>query len=360
MSIGSTIRPIICCLIFLAGGPAAPAWSLTFAAQSKEISIDGDWRITGTYCYELRIVDSDDTLQINQLIRHLTKRADAAEILFMEIQAPDGRRFFQDKNIIDPLPEGTSVILAFRKSGAFPGFEGLFADYMHIDQTAPLKKAAYRIMFPQKTRFICHIRNGEKFHHIRRDADSFFWTGDNICHLDLMISTAHSWEQIAKRYERLFQQQLGHGLAASDLPESIRNIKQDGTPADTVHAVLNFLKTGIDYRGRANTGSRLLPDEPEAVLSRGWGDCKDMALLGTAMLQAKNIDAFVALSGKPRSFGVGEVIYDPFIFDHAVIGIPGEKGPIYYDAFIADAQGRVMPGDHDIYMHLKVSSNAGQ
>jgi hypothetical protein len=359
MSIGRTIRRILFCLIFLIGGVTPPAWPLTFAAQTKEIHIDADWRITGNYHYEFRIMDSDDTRQIKQLIRQLKKRTDSAEILSMEIQLPDGRRCFRDTDITGPLPTGTSVVLAFRMFDAFPGFEGLFTDYMNIDQAVPLQKTAYRIMFPQKTNFTCRVRNGDEMHHNRLYADSFFWSGDNIRHLDIMVSTATSWEQIRERYDSLFQQQMGNGVAGTDLPEPFRNIEQNSTPADKVHAVLNFLKTGIDYRGRSNTGGRLFPDAPETVLSRGWGDCKDIALLGTAMLQAMDIDAFVALSGKPRLFGIGEVMYDPFIFDHALIGIPGEKGPAYYDAFIADTDGRVILSDQHIYMHLKVSSNAG-
>lgn len=358
MKLGPGIGYIVLCAILSLYAPMEPAWPLTFTAQTKDVRIDADWLITGRYTYEIRIMESDDIRQIRSLLHQLAERADQFKMLYTEVRMPGGRRLSWDTDATDALPAETPVFLAFEISNAFPGFSGLFADYMHIDQPMPLKNAAYRISFPEKTAFICHVVENHEIHQNRSDANFFSWSGDNISRLDIMISTASSWEQITERYQTLFQKKLGNGLFVIDLPETIRNANKNGSSTDKVHAVLNFMKTGIDYRGRMHSDNGFFPDEPSTVLHRGWGDCKDIALLGTAILQTMGIEAFVTLAGKPRIHGVGDTIPDPFIFDHALIGVSDSDRISYYD--YPGLSKTAHPENQKIYLHLKVSANAGQ
>lgn len=358
MKIGPWVKRIIFCIIFLLSIPPGHAGALTLLARTKEVNIDSDWRITGLYTHEFRISHPDDIRQIQRLIHQIAEQQDRFTLIRTEIRHADGQRTHWNTDETDVLPAGTSVHLAFEISNTFPGFAGLFADYMHVDQSMPLENATYRITFPEKTAFIWRVVQNNEIHQNTSDADFFSWSGDNINRLDIMISTATSWEPVTERYQAYFQKRLGNGLSLTDFPETFGNIDENGSRAEKVHAVLNFLKTGIDYRARLHPGNRLFPDEPSTVLHRGWGDCKDIALLGTAMLQTMGIEAFVTLAGKPRMHGVGDPIPDPFIFDHALIGVTDNDRISYYD--YPGLSQTAHPENQKIYLHLKVSANAGQ
>lgn len=357
MKTGTAIRYTALCMVFLLC-VLEPAGALTFVGQTKNLKIDADWQITGVYTYDLKITDPADIGQIKDIIHHIAAHSDQFKGLLTEIRMPDGRKTSLDPDEAESLPAETSVRIAFEISAAFPGFTELFADYMHIDQDNPVQKVAYRITFPRELTFFYRVaQEDEAFQH-RRRANFFAWSVENVRRLDIMISTAESWEQIAQRYQTHFQKKLGKGMSGIDLKEPIENMDEKKSSAEKINAVLNFLKTGIDYRAHLNPGNRLFPDEPSAVLDRRWGDCKDIALLGTIMLQAMGVDAFVVLAGKPRINGGMKSIPDPFIFDHALIGVADSRRTTYYDAFIPG--GNVIPDDQQIYVHLKVFNDAGQ
>jgi len=359
MRIGPVIRYIAFYAAFLLCVPMSPAGALTFTGQTKDVNIDADWRISGVYRYDLRITDPADIPQIQHIIRQLNQHPDRFTRLFNEVRRPDGRITAWDLNASESLPTETSVHIAFEVSTAFSGFAELFADYMHVHQDIPVEKVNYRITFPREMAFSYRITQEDQSFQDRRRAVFFAWSAENVSRLDIMVSTAESWEQIAQRYQTHFQKIMGKGLAVTDFPEILANIDGNGSSTEKIHAVMSFLENEMDYRRRRHPDNSLFPDEPITVLHRRWGDCKDISLLGAAMLKAMGIDAFVALAGKPRPHGGREESApDPFIFDHAIIGVAGNDCATYYDAFMPGKN--VIPDDQYIYVHLKVPNDAGQ
>jgi hypothetical protein len=361
MKIHVAIKRLILCPIFLACLWATDAGALTCLARSKTVVIDADWQIDGSYFYEFDISNPEDALKIDRLVQQLSARTDKGSAYSATVRQPDGRETpwaAMDRN---HTPQGASVKIVLAVSKAFPGFEGLFADTMRIDQAAPIKKAAYHIRFPEKTEFACQlIVRDEKGDHYRQNksyADEFSWSGDNIRRLDLTISTATSWDQIRDRYQALFQGRIGEELIdPADLPGLSTEIDCARPDDQKIQDVMNYFKTHFDYQQQDGQHHGLLPDDPAAVMLRGWSDCKDIALLQSLILRRMDIDAFVVLSGTPAGERSESPLPDPFIFDHAMVGTNTSGRIAYYDALTP--KNSVAANDQNIYLHLKVSCDA--
>ena len=355
MKICVSIKHLILCPVFLVCIWTIDAGALTWLGQSKTVAIDENWEITGRYAYKFEISNPEDVTKIDHLIQQLNART---YLVSVAVYLPGGRKAEWtgiDKN---KIPAGASIKIEFTISDIFPGFEGLFADAMRIDQATPVKKAAYRITFPEKTTFVCRfIVIDETGNYDRRNEffnDGFSWSGDNVRRLDLTISTAASWQQIRDRYQALFQHQIGNKFAGmADLPTFLTTIDKAAPDDQKIQKVMNYFRTHFDYQQRAWHDHGLLPDDPAVVMHRGWGDCKDLALLETLILQSMGIDAFVVLSGKLLS---KTAIPDPFIFDHAMVGADSNNRIAYYDSLAAG--NIVTVNEENMYLHLKVSYDA--
>ena len=114
---------------------------------------------------------------------------------------------------------------------------------------------------------------------------------------------------------------------------------------------MNFLKNDFIYRRSPAPEHGLSPDNPLSVLHRGWGDCKDLSLLATAILRTMGIDTFVVLTGRPRLNSANAAIPDPFIFDHALVGFRQNGETAYYDCLAPDPV--VAVNDQYVYLPLK-------
>lgn len=355
MNVGQTIRCLILSAVFLLVSSAEYADALIRLARTKNVAIDAQWRISARYTHEFEITSPEDGPKLRQILREFAEADHVSEIL-SEICFPDGRAIPWDPLNNDAPPVGAEIRITAMVNGHFPGFAELFADSLHIDEDLPIGTAAYCVNFPQPTTFACRIDCGGEC--IRKTAvsDHFNWRGHDVTRLALFISTATSWDQIAQRYQTHFQNRMGKGLPAQDIPDSLRDIGKAGAPDQKIQAVMDFLDGRIMYRTDRGAAHALLPDAPATVLHRGWGDCKDLALLGAALLARMAVPSVIVLSGAPRGCLSDDGLPDPFIFDHALIGITENSAPAYYDC-LAPA-GAVALNDRRIYLRLEVFPDA--
>ena len=352
---------LILCPFFLACLWPTDAGALTCLAQSKTVAIDENWQITGRYTYNFEISGPEDARKINGYIHQLTSRPTPVSGYSVTIQGPDGREISLAAMNIDHPAAGTSMKLAFAVSKTFPGFEGLFADTLHIHQATPVREVTYHIAFPEKTTFVCEIRRDHPSDTTTQQnscfSDVFSWSGHNVSSLDLKISTAASWDIIKDRYQTNFQKRIKNGSAAiSLLPGRLADFSPDISCSEKINRVMNFVRNTFDYQRHARNGHCLLPDAPATVIHRGWGDCKDITLVATLLLQSMGIDAFVVLEGDRAAHFPGAAIPDPFIFDHAMVGTRANGRVAYHDCF--SPKNTVAANDRSIYLHLEVPHDA--
>jgi transglutaminase-like putative cysteine protease/tetratricopeptide (TPR) repeat protein len=135
------------------------------------------------------------------------------------------------------------------------------------------------------------------------------------------FSTGRSWEELARRYSEIVDQ----AIRGSDVAAFLRSA---GGPAasqlETIDRLLARMSDEVRYTGIELGEGGLIPRKPAETLKRRFGDCKDKAVLLTALLRASDIPAYVAL----LNAGDDEADVEPSLpglglFDHAIVVVPG-------------------------------------
>lgn len=136
------------------------------------------------------------------------------------------------------------------------------------------------------------------------------------------FATGTSWNQVASRYSEVINDQL-RGSDVKDLvqPGSLAGKGMRETAATLVARLHKEIRyTGVEY-GEAS----LVPRSPAETLQRKYGDCKDKALLLTAMLRQAGFSASLALL---NTYGYHDA--DPDLpglgsFNHAIVYVKDTK-----------------------------------
>src|SRR5262249_38751556 len=139
----------------------------------------------------------------------------------------------------------------------------------------------------------------------------------------ISISTAESWEAVAKGYSAVVERQLTAGSVA----QGVRRATAGKSGRDAIAAAP---LAGVHKQGR-ETGVELgeasiVPREPAETLRRKYGDCKDQAALLVAMLRAASIPAHVALLSSGDDHDVDEDQPGFGLFNHAIVYLPAADG----------------------------------
>jgi hypothetical protein len=356
--INAGIIRIILCAIFLTSGFIGQAGALTYLSRTKDIRIDSEWRITGRYTSIIEVSGAADFRKVQEMIQQFRTRGDQSAPAAVRVRLPDGSDISWEAMEQHELPAGARICLTVAITKEFPGFSGLFADNMQIDQDDAIKNVSYRIQFPGRTFLISQIRQNTGTRESTNYTDCFNWSGNDVNRLEIFISTATSWQQISQRYQALFENRLDEGLVPADLPDKLKDTPALKSTDEKIRAVMRFLKNDFIYRRSPASDHGLSPAAPLSVLHRGWGDCKDLSLLATAILRSMGIDTFVVLTGRPRLNSADSAIPDPFIFDHALVGYRQNGKTAYYDCLATDYI--VAVNDQYVYLPLKVSNHDDQ
>lgn len=136
------------------------------------------------------------------------------------------------------------------------------------------------------------------------------------------FSTGQSWGDLAHRYSDIVDRTIG----GADLSAFLRSAigKSTGSQLETINALLRKLGREIRYTGIELAEGGLIPRPPGETLKRKFGDCKDKAVVLTALLRSLDIPAYVAL----LSAGEGEADVEESLpgmgaFNHAIVMVPG-------------------------------------
>jgi transglutaminase-like putative cysteine protease len=140
------------------------------------------------------------------------------------------------------------------------------------------------------------------------------------------FSTGRSWTDLAQRYSAIVDQ----AIRGSDVSAFLRAAqaspaaKEGDSQLELIERLLARLAGEVRYTGIELGDGGLVPRPPADTLRRKFGDCKDKAVLLTALLRAADIPAYVAL----LDAGEDEQDVEPSLpgfgsFNHAIVVVPG-------------------------------------
>lgn len=152
-------------------------------------------------------------------------------------------------------------------------------------------------------------------------------------------TTGASWPAVAKGYQALLEP-----LRASPVPVDVKALVAGAkTRREKAQRLLEWLHREVRYTGLEFGERSIVPWAPAEVLKRGFGDCKDLALLLVDVLAAAGVDARVALLDTEGTLDV----QSPSLafFDHAIVYVPAVKGEpaTWVDATASNVPAGMLP-----------------
>lgn len=143
------------------------------------------------------------------------------------------------------------------------------------------------------------------------------------------FSTGTSWAAIAKGYAALSDPSIRPDQVRSILPA----VKGDDRMAK-IQLLVKQLHKEVRYTGVEFDRAQIVPQPPEMVLKRHYGDCKDKATLLVTMLRAENIPANLALLSAGTGKDINPDLPGMGRFNHAIVYVPssGKDPALWIDA----------------------------
>lgn len=139
-------------------------------------------------------------------------------------------------------------------------------------------------------------------------------------------STAASWNDVAVRYGKLIQPVLAEKAELKHV-----RIPPKATTVQKVQAVARAMRDRLRYTAVHLGDGAVVPTRPSVVQQRGYGDCKDLAVLMASALREAGVECSVALT-----VADGDVPRDdlPGIesFDHMVVVVKNGNERLWVDA----------------------------
>jgi hypothetical protein len=135
----------------------------------------------------------------------------------------------------------------------------------------------------------------------------------------IAYSTGTSWNDVAQRYAGTIDAQLAH----AQLTQAHAEIFGKGSlsPDDAVKAVAAWIRTHVRYTGVELGDAAIVPRAPEETLTRGFGDCKDLATLFVGLLRSGGVDAHVALLQSGWGDEPADGLPGMGLFNHAIVHV---------------------------------------
>ena len=143
-----------------------------------------------------------------------------------------------------------------------------------------------------------------------------------------------TWTQVGQWYEGL----AGPAAPISEGDEAVRNASLKVTAGrqdrrGRLASLLGFVRGKLRYVAAESGIDGHRPTPPQEVMERGWGDCKDKALLLIALLRESGIDAWPALIRLGSGDRIDAEFPSPFQFNHVIVavaaqGVAGADDPV--------------------------------
>ena len=144
-----------------------------------------------------------------------------------------------------------------------------------------------------------------------------------------IFSTSPSWQDVAKEYAAIVEQQL----AGNGLEEVVRSVLGPGQGKETrevAELLLEFIKQRTRFTAVSFGSAKIVPQRPQETLLRQYGDCKDLATLYVGMLRTAGVQADVALLNSGSGMDTIPDLPRLSSFDHAIVLVRGDT-PLWID-----------------------------
>lgn len=238
--------------------------------------------------------------------------------------------------ILDDVRVGDIIDIGYTLKGANPVFDGKFIDSTYVDWSVPVRDWHYRLLVPNgRTVHSRSLGSSRALFSSKalKDEQELDWKRNNgpIIESDDRVPASHilysyvdlsefsSWREVVEWAVPLYASEIADHPLLQSAKDEIE--KFHSSPDQKAVAALNFVQQQIRYLGIEMGPGSHRPSEPEEVLRRRFGDCKDKARLLTTLLKSLGFEAAPALVHSSRREAVRERLPTPYAFDHVVVAL---------------------------------------
>ncbi len=107
-------------------------------------------------------------------------------------------------------------------------------------------------------------------------------------------------------------------------------VKDTNTKHEKIQKIYDYVRTNVRYVQAYLKDEGFIPHTADSILKNKYGDCKDYAVLIITLLKAVGIDSYYTLVLlDEQGWNTDKIVYSKF--NHAIVYIPDESGPIWLD-----------------------------
>lgn len=133
----------------------------------------------------------------------------------------------------------------------------------------------------------------------------------------LQVSEYASWHDVSRWVDALYQIP---GKLSPELQQQIDVWRAESdNDEEVIRKALHFVQDQVRYFGVEMGQNSHRPSHPDEVFSRRYGDCKDKAVLLSAILRALGHKAQPALVSMDYTRAVADWLPSPGVFDHVIV-----------------------------------------
>ncbi len=157
----------------------------------------------------------------------------------------------------------------------------------------------------------------------------------------LELSSAESWAKGAAEYQLIVDEQIRQN---KKIPALMSRLKKNAkTPAEWIAAVTYYVQKEIRYTSLAFGEASIVPRTPDETLERGYGDCKDKAVLAQALLKEVGISSRLALLQAAPHPQQSDDMPGLDRFNHVILAVQDGKNWVWIDLTAEFFQPGLLP-----------------
>jgi transglutaminase-like putative cysteine protease len=316
--------------------------------NASELSVDFD------PSYQTPVLHTLELVRDGRRIDELTK---AAIRVIDKEDATEDRIYDGTKSalvILDDVRPGDVIDYSWSLEGANPILAGKYAAELDLTSPTPARLIRHRLLWPESRAL--HVRSPIEASR-GRDARApqgfsvYLWERRDVSAIDVedslpewfdpwehvQLSEMGSWREVALWADAMFRLDARSAAAVRALAARIR--AEHPTQQARITAAIRLVQDDIRYLGIELGRNSHEPHQPADVLAQRWGDCKDKALLLSALLRELGVLAYPALVSTKLRHELDARLPSPFLFDHVITQVLAGGKTYWIDATIGDQGG---------------------
>jgi len=250
---------------------------------------------------------------------------------------------------------GDIIDYAYTLEGSNPVFGSLRQGRFEMQYGTPVQHVVRRLLWPAGTELKLLAHNGAPEARVTRGQpfDEYVWDRENVPsasvendapgwyepYAAIEWSNVADWTAVVKWALPLYKVPTALGPQLAHARDEIA--AQYPQPQQRVAAALRMVQGQVRYLGVEVGANAFVPQAPDKVYARRWGDCKDKTLLLVTLLRSLGVDAAPALVDTVARATLADLQPAPDQFDHVITQVRLDGMTYWIDPTRNTQQGRL-------------------